>query len=236
MIDRRPSGLTWIVAGVLLGAGSTALSENTPAAASHATEEAASLSPEESLERLRAGNEAFRRGLVNADHVSDARRRTLALGQHPFAIILSCADSRVPPEAVFAQGLGDLFTVRVAGNVAEPATVASVEYAAAHLGSRLLLVLGHSQCGAVKAAVARASDTPAIRELVAAIRPAVDASPPAAPVDDVVRANVRRVQVELLRQSALLAGMVREGKLQIVGAVYDLASGEVRVLEVPAAK
>jgi carbonic anhydrase len=211
---------------LLLWAGSLAVAENA-AAPAHSAEEASSVSPEEALERLRSGNLAFRHGLVNAEHVGEARRQALATGQHPFAIVLSCADSRVPPEAIFAQGLGDLFTVRVAGNIADPATVASIEYAAVHLGSRLLVILGHTQCGAVKAALARADDTPAIRELVAAIRPAVEAAPPGASVDDVVHANVRRVHAELLRQSAVLSTLVREDKLRIAEGVYDLASGEV---------
>jgi carbonic anhydrase len=189
------------------------------------------VSAPEALERLRAGNEAFRHGLVGTNHLTETHRASLAAGQHPFAMVLSCADSRVPPEQIFAQGLGDLFTVRVAGNVAEPATVASLEYAAAHLGPRLLLILGHAECGAVKAAIASADDTPAIKELVAEIRPAVDALPKDSDLRTAVCANVHRAHQELLRQSALLAGLVRDGKLEIREAYYDLATGEVRFLE-----
>jgi len=227
---RRSSALVALLATPLLAIGTAAWAREANAPTAHAAEPAASVAPEEALERLRVGNEAFRRGLVNADHVTESRRRELATGQRPFAIVLSCADSRVPPETIFAQGLGDLFTIRVAGNIAEPATVASVEYAAVHLGSRLLLVLGHTQCGAVKAAVAKADDTSAIRELLAAIRPVVETSGPTATVDEIVQANVLRVQAELLRQSELLARLVREEKLQVAGAVYDLATGEVRRL------
>jgi carbonic anhydrase len=192
----------------------------------------ASLSPEKALERLRAGNEAFRKGYVATEHLTPERRMALYNGQRPFAIVLSCSDSRVPPEQVFAQGLGDLFTVRVAGNIADPATVASIEYAAAHLGTQLLVVMGHTQCGAVKAALTKASDTPAIKELVAAIRPAIESVPPEA-VDQAVAANVRYVREQLVRASALLAGLVREGKLKVVEGVYDLATGEVKLTETP---
>jgi carbonic anhydrase len=189
------------------------------------------VSPDEALARLRAGNEAFRRGLVGTNHLTESYRETLTSSQHPFAIVLSCSDSRVPPEQVFAQGLGDLFVVRVAGNVAEPATVASVEYAAAHLGARLLLVLGHAECGAVKAALESAHDTPAIQELVAAIRPALDPLPKDAKVETAVCANVHRAHEQILKQSELLRGYVRDGKLAVREAYYDLTTGEVRYLE-----
>jgi carbonic anhydrase len=197
----------------------------------HAATAEVGVSPADAVARLRAGNEAFRHGLVGTNHLNEAHRATLASGQHPFAIILSCSDSRVPPEQVFAQGLGDLFVVRVAGNVAESATVASVEYAAAHLGARLLLVLGHAECGAVKAALASATDTPAIRELVAAIRPAVEPLPRDAKLETAVCANVHRAHEQLLSQSALLKGFVRDGKLEVREAYYELATGEVRFLE-----
>lgn len=203
-------------------------------AAAHApAADSASVSPQDALDRLMAGNAAFRRGLVSTNHSSEAWRGGLVDAQHPFAIVLSCSDSRVPPEQVFAQGLGDLFTVRVAGNIAEPATVASVEYAAAHLGPRLLLILGHSQCGAVKAAIANADDTPSIRELVAAIRPAVGGAAQDADLQVAVCANVHRTHVRLLEQSELLRGLVHERRLVVKEATYDLASGEVRLLETP---
>ena len=192
----------------------------------------AALSADQALERLRAGNEAFRKGFVATDHLTTERRLAVAAAQHPIAIVLSCSDSRVPPELVFAQGLGDLFTVRVAGNIADPATVASIEYAAAHLGSHLLVVLGHTQCGAVKAALAKADDTPAIKELVAAIRPALRAVPEDQ-VDEAVSANVHYVREQLVRASALLAGLVKEGKLKVVDGIYDLATGEARLTETP---
>ena len=223
-VDRRTVGIA--MACVLSAAALATAREAPPAAASDE-----SVSPAQALERLHAGNEAFRHGLVSTNHLAESWRSSLAGGQHPFAIILSCADSRVPPEHVFAQGLGDLFTVRVAGNVAEPATIASIEYAAAHLGARLILVMGHTQCGAVKAALAKADDTPAIKELVEAIRPAVETLPREATVDDVVRANVRRVHEQLLKQSALLRGLVQDHKLELKDAVYDLATGEVQMLD-----
>jgi carbonic anhydrase len=223
-VERRS---VWIAMACVLSAGALATAREAP----HVAASDESVSPEQALERLRAGNEAFRHGMVGTNHLAESWRASLAEGQHPFAIVLSCADSRVPPEQVFAQGLGDLFTVRVAGNVAEPATIASIEYAAAHLGARLVLVMGHTQCGAVKAALAQADDTPAIKELVEAIRPAIATLPREATVDDAVRANVRRVHEQLLEQSALLRGLVQDHKLEVKDAVYDLATGEVHLLD-----
>jgi carbonic anhydrase len=192
---------------------------------------ASSMSASQALEQLKAGNDAYRNGQFNISHLTGERRSELAGGQQPFAIILSCADSRVPPELVFAQGLGDLFAVRVAGNIAEPATVASIEYAAAHLGSPLIVVMGHTECGAVKAAIAGASDTPSITQLVKAIQPALDGLPKEALKSDTeraIRANVSRASAELLSQSPLLNGLVKEGKLKVAEAVYDLKTGQVK--------
>jgi carbonic anhydrase len=220
-----------LVLVTLLGAAGAVFADNPQAVHAGAPADAP-VSAEQALDRLRTGNEAFRKGFIGADHLTVDRRMSLTGGQHPFAIILSCADSRVPPEQVFSQGLGDLFTVRVAGNISEPATVASIEYAAAHLGSRLLVILGHTRCGAVTAALEKADDTPAIRELVAAIRPAIE-TVPRDQVDEAVKANVHYVRGRILQTSALLAGLVKEGKLKVVEGVYDLDSGEVRLTEAP---
>jgi len=192
------------------------------------------MSPEQALARLKAGNEAFLNGSLGISHLTAERRSSLAAGQHPFAIILSCSDSRVPPEQVFSQGLGDLFTVRVAGNIADPATVASIEYAAAHLGVPLLVVMGHTECGAVKAAIAGAHDTPSIIELVKAIHPAIEGLPKEALASDTeraVRANVHQVRGEIMRQSQLLNGLAQEKKLKLAEAVYDLKTGQVKFLK-----
>lgn len=189
------------------------------------------ISASEALTLLKEGNAAFVNGAINVNHLTAERRTALASGQHPFAIILSCSDSRVPPEEVFAQGLGDLFTVRVAGNIADPATVASIEYAAAHLGSSLLVVMGHTECGAVKAAIAGAHDTPSISELVKAIQPALEgvAKDPSN-TEPAVRANVSHARADVLRQSKLLSEMVKDKKLKVVEAVYDLKTGKVKFI------
>lgn len=187
------------------------------------------ISASEALTLLKEGNAAFVKGRININHLSAERRASLASGQHPFAIILSCSDSRVPPEDVFAQGLGDLFTIRVAGNIADPATVASIEYAAAHLGSALLVVMGHTECGAVKATIAGAHDTPSISELVKAIQPAIEGVSKK-DLDSAVQANVSHVRAEVMRQSKLVSEMVQQKKLKVVEAVYDLKTGKVKFM------
>jgi carbonic anhydrase len=189
----------------------------------------AAIPASEALTLLKEGNAAFLKGGINISHLTAERRASLAGGQQPFAIILSCSDSRVPPEDVFAQGLGDLFVVRVAGNVADPATVASIEYAAAHLGSSLLVVMGHTECGAVKAAMAGANDTPSIAELVKTIQPAL-AGVSKKDTETAVQANVSHARAEVLRQSKLLGGLVQEKKLKVVEAVYDLKTGKVKFM------
>jgi carbonic anhydrase len=184
------------------------------------------------LARLKAGNARFVADPAGRLPVDPTRRQELAAGQAPFATVLSCADSRVPPELVFSQGLGDLFVVRAAGHVADHAVLASVEYAAEHLHVPLVVVMGHEACGAVKAAVAgsRASLGPNLDYLIAAIRPAVDRTardPEREQIQRVVLANVEQTVNDTLQRSAVVAHLVREGKVQIVGAYYELASGRV---------
>jgi len=201
--------------------------------ASHETPEPP-MSAEQALARLKAGNQAFLKGSINISHLIEERRVSLAKGQHPFAIILSCSDSRVPPEEIFAQGLGDLFTVRVAGNIADPATIASIEYAAEHLGVPLLLVMGHTECGAVKAAIAGAHDTPSLTELVKAIQPAIAKLPKeklAADTEPAVRANISHARAEVIKQSPLLSELSRAKKLKVAEAIYDLKTGQVKFLK-----
>ena len=190
------------------------------------------MSAQEALKKLAAGNQQYVAGRMTHPNQTPECRARVAEGQHPFAIILSCSDSRVPPEVIFDQGLGDLFTVRVAGNIAEPATIGSIEYAAEHLGSPLLVVLGHSRCGAVEAAAKRGETPGHIADIIAAIRPAVERAKgmPGDPVDNAVRANVRMVVEQLKSSQPVLFHLVEEGKLQIVGAYYDLDTGKVDIL------
>jgi carbonic anhydrase len=205
-----------------------------PAAPAHA--EAPSVAPEEALALLMAGNERYVAGRAGHPNLTLARRTEVAAGQHPFASILACADSRVAPELIFDQGLGDLFTVRVAGNVVDDPVLASLEYSVIHLGSTLIMVLGHERCGAVKAtadALAGKGD-PAdagtkIGALAGLITPAVRAVPMgvADPLDAAISLNAARTAQEIFAQSGPLRARVLAGALKIVAARYDLDDGRV---------
>lgn len=199
------------------------------------------LSAEKALERLREGNRRFVAGESHHDdRVTQARRSELTEGQAPFAVILGCSDSRVPVELVFDQGLGDLFVIRVAGNVVAPSLVGSVEFAAYNCGSRLVVVMGHSNCGAVLATLGeleRPSETrsPNLRDLVDRVRPSVEAlmdiddlkKDRAALVEHAVRDNVRASANHLRHGSALLERLIEEDGLKVVGAEYSLETGKV---------
>lgn len=205
-----------------------------PAAASdeHAS---ASPDPSEVLRRLADGNRRFVEGHETDPHCDRQWRESLKAGQHPFATILCCSDSRVPPEMVFDQGFGDLFVVRLAGNVVDPDVEGSIEYGVLHAGTPLILVLGHENCGAVQAALSDCSGEPAeIQGLVGHITPClptVQALPPENRVAAAVDENVKQ-SVRTLREIPVLAKLVEAGKLRVEGAVYDLDSGEVRMLEI----
>lgn len=187
----------------------------------------------QALQRLREGNARFVAGRVEQrDHAS--RRAEVASGQSPFATILSCADSRVPPELVFDQGLGDLFVVRVAGNLAGAMQLASIEFAATSFSTPLVMVLGHTRCGAVEAALAtREGLVPP--GLAPVVGPVAEAVTGAADMDEAVRANVRAAAGAIREGSDVLRGLVADGSLDVVGAVYDLGSGAVDVLDDPGA-
>lgn len=161
------------------------------------------------------------------------RRAELANGQSPFAAVLTCSDSRVVPTIMFDAGLGDLFEIRVAGNIASPVTVASFEFAVLELGCELIMVLGHGGCGAVKATLEATGPLPGqLAALSEAIAPSCECVLGTGPddVETVIRENVRR-QVEILRSTApILADGVSAGRLSIVGARYDLVSGQVEVI------
>ena len=190
----------------------------------------ASVGAAEALQRLLDGNQRYVAGRAIRPNQTTARRATVAGGQHPFAAILGCSDSRVPPEIVFDQGLGDLFVVRLAGNVADPVALDSLDYAVTHLGARLILVLGHERCGAVTAAVEGYGERGDVGPMLAELRPAVAASKdlPGNPVANAIRANVE-LTVENLRTSKPLSAMVASGELKIVGGIYHLATGKVEM-------
>jgi carbonic anhydrase len=191
--------------------------------------------PTASLERLKAGNARFVANASAALPVDAEKRAAQVKGQSPFAMIVSCADSRVPPEIIFNAGLGELFIVRTAGEVADKAVLASVEYGAEHLHAPLLVVMGHESCGAVKTAVSTPAGAPSmgpnLDALVGAIKPAFDRMSTPADLDhlrDAILANVEQVVNDFLSKSEIVKEMVAEGKLQVVGAYYEFATGRVR--------
>jgi len=188
------------------------------------------ISTSEALARLREGNARFASHVRGEDVFPGQTRRTaLTKTQEPFAIILGCSDARVPAEIVFDQGLGDLFTVRVAGNIAADAEIASIEYAVEHLHTPLVVVMGHQSCGAVAAAVEGGEAPGHLPTLLQAIRPAVDEARKLKGdlATNAVRVNVEHVVAQLRSSKPVLAGVVASGKLQIVGAVYSLETGTV---------
>jgi carbonic anhydrase len=188
--------------------------------------------PDKTLEALLAGNQRFIAANCARPNQTTARRLEVAQAQHPVAAVLACSDSRVPPELLFDQGLGDLFVIRLAGNIPDDAAMGSLEYAAEHLGVRLAVVLGHKRCGAVDAAVKSGHAPGHIQALVDAILPAVAASKgmPGDAVDNAVKMNVSQVSAKLRAAAPILSEMVQEHRLKIVGAYYDLDNGKVTVL------
>ena len=194
----------------------------------------------EGLIRLRAGNQRFAANVRGLDaFVSLGRRIELVTGQEPFAIVLGCSDSRVPAELVFDQGLGDLFVIRVAGNIVAPSQVGSVEFAASRFGTRLVVVLGHSQCGAITATLEElrqptANQSRNLRSIVDRIRPSVEGllatelrHDPDALVKEAVRANIRASASHLRHGSEVLEQLIQDDGLLVVGAEYSLETGVV---------
>ena len=193
--------------------------------------------PAESVARLKAGNARFVANPSDALPVDAAQRAALATGQTPFATVVSCADSRVPPEIIFRAGLGELFVIRAAGHVADHSVLASVEYAAEHLHVPLVVVMGHEMCGAVKAALETPAGTslgPNLDYLVKAIRPAVGRTA-GQPADTRLRAaileNVEETINDLLTKSAILQRLAATGEVKLVGAYYELSTGRVHFSE-----
>jgi carbonic anhydrase len=207
------------------------------------------ISAAEALKRLQDGNGRFTAGLrASDDAVSPRRRAELADSQEPLAIVLGCSDARVPAEIVFDQGLGDLFVIRVAGNIVAPSQVGSVEFAAERYGTPLVVVLGHSQCGAILATLEElgrpsANQSPNLRSIVERVRPSIEslldtelAHDRNALVSHAVRANIRVSANHLRHGSRLLEQMILEGRLLVVGAEYSLDTGAVEFFDgVPAA-
>ncbi len=183
------------------------------------------LTPKAALDRLIQGNQRFvKEGNLCANRNQD-RRTITASKQRPFAIILGCSDSRVPPELAFDQGIGDIFVVRVAGNVVGGTELDSVEYSAIYNHSSIILVLGHSNCGAVDAVMN--NNTKDIEEVAKLIKPAMKKNQS---LDEAVEANIRR-SVELIKKSAPISKLMKQEKIDVVGGFYDLNTGSVRLLD-----
>lgn len=199
--------------------------------------------PDEAIAQLSAGNQRFVSGNVEMPHQDQGRRcDTYANGQHPFAAVLSCADSRVPVELVFDQGIGDLFVVRVAGNVATASEIGSLEYGVEHLGVPVIVVLGHGKCGAVTAAMGPGGGevSPSLGLVLHAISPAVERARENNPklkgdalLNACIRTNVQQQVDGLIDKSEVIRKAMGSGKLKVVGAVYDLHGGQVTYLNAP---
>ncbi len=190
------------------------------------------VSAAEALTKLKEGNKRFVSGNLEHPNLDIPRRESLTTGQAPYAIVLSCADSRVVPEYIFDQGLGDIFTILVAGNVASQSVTASIEYAVAHLGVQLVVVMGHESCGAVGAAIAGGDNGPSLNNLVGHIAPAVKlaAEQGKMAVNDVVKENAKLGVKELRERSTILTKAADNG-VEILPAYYALGSGEVSFLD-----
>jgi len=218
-MNRRDALRVGAVTGMAMATGSVALS----ASPRHPVS-----TPDQALDRLLEGNRRFARGAVDAPRRGLDRVAALSTGQSPYAAILGCADSRVPPEILVDEGFGDLFTVRVAGNVATPEEIASLEYAVGVLGSQVVLVLGHTSCGAVTAALEGDAVPGQISSLFQHITPAI---PDGADIAAAVEANARQ-QAHVLRSSSpVVRDAIAAGQVAVRAAVYSLHDGRVRLLD-----
>ena len=182
------------------------------------------MNPDDAMKKLQEGNARFVAGKPSAKNLV-SQRQSLLSGQQPFAIILTCSDSRVAPEHIFDAGLGEIFVVRTAGNIADAIALGSMEYAAEHLGSTLLVVMGHESCGAVKAACASEHAPGNIDAVVKGLQEAVKLGSKAP--EKVVPENVKCVLSTIREKSSIVSHLEREGKLKLAGALYSLSTGDV---------
>ncbi|HEY9727144.1 MAG TPA: carbonic anhydrase [Chroococcales cyanobacterium] len=189
------------------------------------------MTPEQALQMLLDGNQRFVSGKRKNPHQDMARLTEVAQTQKPFASILSCADSRVPSEIIFDQGFGDLFVCRVAGNIATPEEIGSLEFGTSILGSKVIMVIGHERCGAVSATLKGAQVPGQIATLLDAIKPAIKSSEnqPGDRLENAVKANVL-FQIQRLKASPVISQLIQDGKLKVVGGYYDLDTGSVTLV------
>jgi carbonic anhydrase len=186
----------------------------------------------QSLKKLIDGNKRYVACKQQYPRQDARRRKEVSKGQKPFAVIVGCSDSRIPPELIFDQGLGDLFVVRLAGNIVDIFALGSIEYAVEHLGTKLVVVLGHGKCGAVTAAT-QSADAPAhVGAIVKAIQPAVKKARklPGDLVDNAIRANATLVADKIKSSRPILAEMSEKGEIKVIGAYYDIETGGVELL------
>jgi carbonic anhydrase len=216
----RDSIVILVMLGLIVGFSRTAIGAGPPANG---------MSPAEALRTIMEGNARFTAEHLEHPNRSDLRRSHLTKGQNPFVAVLSCSDSRVPPEIIFDQGLGDVFVLRVAGNTVDSLGLQTLAYSVEHLGTELILVLGHDSCGAVKAAV-DSYPKPDVGTMLTNIYPAVAATKdqPGDPVANAVDSNVK-LMVTKLKAAPAFAARVKDGRLTIVGGRYNLKSGKVTI-------
>ncbi len=190
------------------------------------------LTTEAALQKLKEGNDRYILDHVEHPHEGAQRRVDISAAQHPFAIVLGCADSRVVPELIFDQGVGDLFVLRVAGNIADDAVIASIEFAVEHLGTRLVIVLGHENCGAVIAAINHAFSEGKLNSLISYIDPAVQASQglKGNNISNTIKAHANLMVEAIASTAPILSHEVKAGTLKIIPAYYRLATGKVEFL------
>jgi carbonic anhydrase len=198
----------------------------------------AGMGGEEAWKSLLDGNGRFVSGKPAAKDFGEAKRTELAAGQHPFATVVACSDSRVAPELLFDRGLGEIFVVRTAGNVVDPIAIGSIEYGVEHLHTPLLVILGHESCGAVKAAMEAGGEPEGnIGAIIKKIRPSIEKAKAAGSTDKgrmmetAIQENMRHTYDDILMNSSVIAGMMHEGKLKVVLAEYYLGTGKVEVIE-----
>jgi len=204
-------------------------------AASSTASDSSGIGADEALSRLLSGDKRFVAGNSKEPHGAALieRRHALAKDQKPFAVIVSCSDSRVPPELVFDASLGDIFVIRTAGEVVDELGIGSIEYAIEHLGTRLIVVLGHQRCGAVSAAVSGGTDTGDIPNVLKAILPAVEETKGQSGehIDNAVRANARDIAKRLQTTGPIITPRVQSGDVKVVAAYYSLDTGQVELLK-----
>ena len=195
----------------------------------------------EAQEKLMEGNKRFLTGNLAKKDIGESRRQELAKGQQPFATVLTCSDSRVAPEIIFDQGLGDVFIVRVAGNVVEPTTLGSIEYGVEHLHTPLLIIMGHEKCGAVQATLeAKGEPEGNIGAILKKIKPAVETAKKAGKDKDntlelAIKENIKNTYNDIMK-SKIVSELVHEGKVKVIAAEYMLGTGKVEIIDLGASE